>query len=156
MLRATRIHDPDLEQQSPLARDAYLACRLRETVPRAAAASAHLRERLAAAGLSPEDVRSPSDLGRKDALPALQAERPPFGDLLGVPPGRLARIFMSPGPIYDPQGEGEDFWRFRHALAAAGFRAGEVAHNAASYHLTPLGFMLDAAARALGCAVRLQ
>ncbi|HYS81284.1 MAG TPA: AMP-binding protein [Anaeromyxobacteraceae bacterium] len=158
MLRPTRILDPDLEQQSPPAREAYLSRRLRETVPRAAAASAHLRQRLADAGLSPEDVHGPADLGRlpvlrKDALPALQAERPPFGDLLGVPPGRLARIFMSPGPIYDPQGEGEDFWRFRHGLAAAGFRAGELAHNAASYHLTPLGFMLDAAARALGCAV---
>jgi phenylacetate-CoA ligase len=65
----------------------------------------------------------------------------------------LARIFMSPGPIYDPQGPGEDFWRFRHALAAAGFRRGDVALVSASYHLTPLGFMLDAAARALGCAV---
>jgi phenylacetate-CoA ligase len=90
---------------------------------------------------------------RKDALPAAQAEEPPFGGLTAVEPGQLARIFMSPGPIYDPQGVHDDFWRFRHALAAAGFRRGDVAHNAASYHLTPLGFMLDAGARALGCAV---
>jgi phenylacetate-CoA ligase len=60
-------------------------------------------------------------------------------------------MFMSPGPIYDPQGQGEDFWRFRHGLAAAGFRRGDVALVSASYHLTPLGFMLDDAARALGC-----
>jgi phenylacetate-CoA ligase len=90
---------------------------------------------------------------RKDSLPAAQAEEPPFAGLTAVDPGQLARIFMSPGPIYDPQGAHEDFWRFRHALAAAGFRAGDVAHNSASYHLTPLGFMLDAGARALGCAV---
>ena len=57
---------------------------------------------------------------------------------------RLARIFMSPGPIFDPQGDVDDFWRFRHGLAAAGFRPGEIVQNAASYHLTSLGFMLDA------------
>jgi phenylacetate-CoA ligase len=73
--------------------------------------------------------------------------------MLGVPVERLARIFMSPGPIFDPQGDADDFWRFRHGLAAAGFRPGEIVQNAASYHLTPLGFMLDAAARSLGCVV---
>jgi phenylacetate-CoA ligase len=60
---------------------------------------------------------------------------------------------MSPGPIFDPQGTGDDFWRFRHGYAAAGFRAGDVVLCSASYHLTPLGFMLDNACRALGCAV---
>ena len=83
----------------------------------------------------------------------MQAEEAPLGGLLGVPLERLARIFMSPGPIFDPQGETDDFWRFRNALAAAGFRRGEIAHNSASYHLTPLGFMLDAAARSHGCVV---
>ncbi|MGA8891531.1 MAG: AMP-binding protein, partial [Anaeromyxobacteraceae bacterium] len=116
------------------------------------------RRTLAEVGLGPTAVRGLEDLQcipvtRKDALPAAQVEEPPFGGLLAVEPGQLARIFMSPGPIYDPQGAHEDFWRFRHALAAAGFRSGDVAHNSASYHLTPLGFMLDAGARALGCAV---
>lgn len=158
MLRPSRILDPELEQQTPAAREAYLARRVPEAVAHAARASPAFQARLAAAGLFPEDVRGPAELQRlpplrKDALPALQADHPPFGDLLGVAPGDLARVFMSPGPIYDPQGAGDDFWRFRHALAAAGFRQGEIAHNAASYHLTPLGFMLDAAARALGCVV---
>jgi phenylacetate-CoA ligase len=90
---------------------------------------------------------------RKDDLPRFQGEEPPFGGLAGVPAAELARIFMSPGPIYDPQGTGGDYWRFRHGLAAAGFRRGDVALVSASYHLTPLGFMLDGAARALGCAV---
>ncbi|GEJ58585.1 phenylacetate--CoA ligase family protein [Anaeromyxobacter diazotrophicus] len=157
-LRPSRILDPALEQQSPAAREAYLAERLRATVAHAAAASPAFQRRLAAANLAAGDLRGPADLARlpplrKDALPGLQAGDPPFGGLLAVAPGALARVFMSPGPIYDPEGDGADFWRFRHALAAAGFRAGEIAHNAASYHLTPLGFMLDAAARALGCAV---
>jgi len=158
MLRESRILDRALECESPDARAARLGHALAATVQHAAARSSAFQERLAGAGVAAREIRGLDDLPRipvlrKDDLPELQASAPPFGDLLGVPRERLARIFASPGPIYDPQGEGEDFWRFRHGLAAAGFRAGEVAHVAASYHLTPLGFMLDAAARALGCVV---
>jgi len=157
-LRPSRILDPSLECQAPETRRVLQGERLRRTVAHACAHAPRARRTLASAGLSPGDVHGLDDLARvpltrKDALPAAQQEEPPFGGLLAVEPGRLARIFMSPGPIFDPQGANEDFWRFRHALAAAGFRKGEVAHNAASYHLTPLGFMLDAGARALGCAV---
>ena len=59
---------------------------------------------------------------------------------------------MSPGPIYEPQAAG-DPWGMARALFAAGFRRGDVVHNAFAYHLTPAGFMLDEAARALGCCV---
>jgi len=157
-LRPSRILDPSLECQSPETRRVLLGERLRRTAAHAFAHAPRARRALTAAGIGPGDVRGLDDLPRlpvfrKDALPAAQAEEPPFGGLLAVEPGRLARIFMSPGPIYDPQGGSEDYWRFRHALAAAGFRKGDVAHNAAGYHLTPLGFMLDAGARALGCAV---
>jgi phenylacetate-CoA ligase len=157
-LRQSRILAPRLENMAAGGRRAYLGRRLRETVARAWRKAPRLRRAMSEAGLSPKDVRGLDDLARlpvmrKDALPALQAAEPPFGGLLGVDPGRLARIFMSPGPIFDPQGAGDDFWRFRHGLAAAGFREGEIVHNAASYHLTPLGFMLDAAARSLGCVV---
>jgi phenylacetate-CoA ligase len=60
---------------------------------------------------------------------------------------------MSPGPIFEPQGAGEDFWGAARALFAAGFRAGDVVHNSFSYHLTPGGFMVEAGAHTLGCAV---
>ena len=157
-LRMSTILDSRLELEAREVRHARLGASLRAVVAHAYLGAPRVRRALQAAGVAPEDVRGLEDLerlpvARKDALPAMQAEEPPFGGLLGVPVERLARIFMSPGPIFDPQGEGEDFWRFRHALAAAGFRRGEVVHNAASYHLTPLGFMLDAAARSHGCVV---
>jgi phenylacetate-CoA ligase len=157
-LRPSSILDPALEKQDAEARHAFLSERLRSTVAHAFEHAPRVRRVLAKAGLSPREVGGLVDLARlpitrKDALPGLQAEEPPFGGLLGVPVGQLARVFLSPGPIFDPQGVAADFWRFRHGLAAAGFRAGEVVHNAASYHLTPLGFMLDAAARSLGCVV---
>jgi phenylacetate-CoA ligase len=157
-LRPSTVLDPRLEKETPAARRRRLSRRLASAVARAFRKAPAVRRALEARGLGPARVRGLDDLEklpilRKDDLPRLQAEEPPFGGFLGVEPGRLARIFMSPGPIYDPQGDVDDYWRFRPALAAAGFRKGDIAHNAASYHLTPLGFMLDAAARSLGCAV---
>ena len=157
-MRASSILDPALEQQDSIARRAYLGTRLRETAAWAHSRSPHVRRAFDKAGIGPRDVASLDDLTkipitRKDDVPAMQAAEPPFGGLLAVEPGRLQRIFASPGPILDPQGEGDDFWRFRMALAAAGFRRGDIAINSASYHLTPLGFMLDNAARSLGCVV---
>ena len=157
-LRRSSILDLGMELEAGEVREARLGARLAATVAHAHGHAPRERRALDAAGVAPGDVRGLDDLEklpitRKDALPAMQGEEPPFGGLLGVPRERLARVFMSPGPIYDPQGDGEDFWRFRHALAAAGFRRGETVHNSASYHLTPLGFMLDAAARSHGCVV---
>ena len=90
---------------------------------------------------------------RKSDLAELQKDAPPFGGLTIAAPGNLRRIFASPGPIYDPEGDRSDYWRMARALYAAGFRAGEVVHNSFSYHLTPAGAMLEDGARAIGCAV---
>src|SRR5512142_1228716 len=157
-LRPGGILDARLETLPEAERRADLGARLAATVRHAFPGAPRVRRTLEAAGVDPASIRGLDDLARlpvtrKDDLPRLQAEEPPFGGLAGVPVERLARMFMSPGPIFDPQGRGEDFWRFRHGLAAAGFRRGDVALVSASYHLTPLGFMLDGAARALGCAV---
>src|SRR6266545_3846107 len=66
---------------------------------------------------------------------------------------QLGRIFVSPGPIYDPVGRGDDWGRAARALFAAGFRSGEVALNTFAYHFTPAGSMMEAGALALGCAI---
>jgi phenylacetate-CoA ligase len=60
---------------------------------------------------------------------------------------------MSPGPIFEPEGYGEDWWRAARSLFAAGIRKGDIVHNTFAYHLTPGGWILDSGARALGCAV---
>ena len=90
---------------------------------------------------------------RKSELIELQASNPPFGGLNATPPGQMARLFLSPGPIAEPEGQKADFWRMGRALFAAGFRAGDIIQNCFSYHMTPAGFLFDAAARAVGCAV---
>ncbi len=123
-----------------------------------AARSREVRERLQRAGVVAAEVRSAADLAAipvlpKDHVPDLQASAPPFGGMLAVPVGELRRIYQSPGPILDPEGDRPDFWRMAPALWAAGFREGHVTLNTFSYHLTPGAHMLDAGLRALGCVV---
>ncbi len=124
----------------------------------AAGHSPEIGRRLARAGVSPGDVAGVADLAAipvlaKDDLPAMQAAEPPFGGMLAVPVGSLRRIYRSPGPISDPEGDRDDFWRVAPAAWAAGFRPGDVVLNTFSYHLTPGGLMLDGGLRAVGCAV---
>lgn len=114
--------------------------------------------RLREAGLTPADLRRPEDLRRlpvlrKDDLADLQAADPPFGGLLAVPLTALRRIFQSPGPIYEPEPDRPDPWRWAPALRAAGFGPGDVVLNAFSYHLTPAGAMFEEGLRAVGCTV---
>jgi phenylacetate-CoA ligase len=144
-----------LDISDPEERERDLFNRLPGVIARALAApgwAKHLR------GVDPMNVDSRAVLAklpilRKSDLVALQRAAPPFGGLNVAPPGKARRLFMSPGPIFEPEGHGEDFWGAARALHAAGFRAGDVVHNSFSYHLTPGGFMLESGAIALGCAV---
>ena len=134
------------------------AASLREVVEHAYRHAPAVRERFSQAGLSPQAIQAPDDLVRlpvlrKDELPARQAASLPFGGLLGTGVAGLERIFMSPGPIYDPQPPGADPWRMRPSLEAAEFVAGDVVLNTFSYHLSPAGFMFDKALTAIGCVV---
>ncbi len=63
------------------------------------------------------------------------------------------RVYQSPGPIYEPEGEASDYWRTARAMHAAGFCAGDLVHNSFSYHLTPGAWIMESGALALGCTV---
>ncbi|MEN9670211.1 MAG: hypothetical protein RL018_488 [Pseudomonadota bacterium] len=65
----------------------------------------------------------------------------------------MLRVFASPGTIYEPEGRQLDYWRSARALAAAGFKAGDLIHNCFSYHFTPAGAMMESGAHAMGCTV---
>jgi phenylacetate-CoA ligase len=66
---------------------------------------------------------------------------------------RATHVFVSPGPIHEPESARLDYWRMGRALFAAGFRAGDLVHNTFSYHFTPAGAMMDSGAVAIGCTV---
>ena len=63
------------------------------------------------------------------------------------------RVYQSPGPIYEPEGDSADYWRTARAMSAAGFVAGDLVHNSFSYHLTPGAWIMESGALALGCTV---
>jgi phenylacetate-CoA ligase len=148
-------HYDALETRDPVAREREQFARLSEIVARAVTApgwAKHLE------GIDPKSVTSRASLAtlpvmRKSDLATLQKAHPPFGGLNTTAPGRVRRLLMSPGPIFEPEGEGADWWGAARALHAAGFRAGHIVHNSFAYHLTPGGFILESGAHALGCAV---
>ncbi len=109
-------------------------------------------------GVDPAAVNSRAALAkipvtRKSDLGELQKARPPLGGLNATPVEKLAKLFVSPGPVYDPEGHGRDWWRFARALHAAGFRAGDLVANTFAYHFTPAASMVESGALALGCVV---
>ena len=145
-----------LETRSPDEREAALMIELPRVIAGAKAHAPAYRGLLAK--VRPEDVtdrRALVDLPltRKSDLIEMQRRDPPFGGLNAAPIASLARVFSSPGPIYEVEGRRPDFFRMARAMYAAGIRGGELIHVAFSYHLTPAGAMVDSAAQALGCPV---
>lgn len=109
-------------------------------------------------GVNAADITSRAALAqlpvtRKSDLKELQHADAPFGGLTTTPAGQLNRIYMSPGPIFDPEGKDEDWWRCARPLYAVGLRAGHVVQNCFAYHFTPAAFMMEGGAARIGCAV---
>lgn len=150
----------ELETRDPELREQAHFTALAEQIANAKANAPGFAEILK--DIQPEEVRDRATLARlpvvrKSELIERQkkrfADRDPFGGLAAVKTGQLARIFASPGPIYDPEAMRPDYWRMARALFSAGFRRGQIIHNSFAYHLTPAGSMLESGAHALGCAV---
>jgi phenylacetate-CoA ligase len=144
-----------LETRSSQERERALFAHLPELITRALQAPGWAKQ---LAGIDPKTVTSRTALARlpvlrKSDLKDRQRVDPPFGGFALAAPGKLKRLLMSPGPIFEPQGQGADFWGAARALFAAGFRSGDIVHNAFAYHLTPGGFIVESGAHALGCAV---
>ncbi len=90
---------------------------------------------------------------RKSDLVDLQKMDPPLGGLNATPLAKLSKIFVSPGPIYEPEMATRDWWRSARGLYAAGFRPGDLVINTFAYHFTPAGSMIESGALALGCTI---
>jgi phenylacetate-CoA ligase len=152
----TNLHFDEIETRDPAAREksqfALLPDLIRRAITEAPGWARHLGS-VDAGAVTSREALAQLPLLRKSSLKDLQAKLPPFGGFETVQGPAAARIFMSPGPIFEPEGRGEDWWRAARALHAAGFRAGDVVLNTFSYHLTPGGWILDSGLRALGCAV---
>jgi len=149
-------HYDSLETRLPAEREAWLMARLPLQVAHAKRQSAYFGGLFAdfdATAINSRAALSRLPVTRKSELIELQKAAPPFGGLNATPLAGLSRVYASPGPIYDPEGRAQDWWRFGRVLFATGFTAGDLVHNTFSYHFTPAGFMLEGAAHKLGCPV---
>ncbi|QJR10879.1 Phenylacetate-coenzyme A ligase [Usitatibacter rugosus] len=149
-------HFDDLETRASELREKQLLDRLPAQIEHARTSTSFYKQLFAA--VDPKTVNSRAALAklpvtRKSELVEQQKRERPFGGLNATKPGGLARIFMSPGPIYDPEGRGVDYWHTARSLFAAGFRAGDVAINCFSYHLSPAASMFETGLHKLECAV---
>ncbi len=145
-----------LETRSPKVREAALMAALPRHIAHAKRHAPGFARILK--GVRPEKINSREALARlpvtrKSDLASLQKELPPLGGLNATPVEKLAKLFVSPGPIYEPEGRGADWWRTARGLFAGGFRAGDRVANTFAYHFTPAGSMLESGAAALGCTV---
>ena len=152
----TNSHFDQLETRDPLQRELAQFSLLPDLIRRAMTTTPGWAEQLAgvdAAAITSRAALVGLPVLRKSSLKEMQAKRPPFGGFATADAGHVGRIMMSPGPIFEPEAHGEDYWRAARAFYAAGFRRGDIVHNTFAYHLTPGGWIMDAGARALGCAV---
>lgn len=153
----------NLETRIPAQREADLMASLPGQVAHAQAHTAAFAQILQ--GVQAQAIASRSALARlpvtrkSQLLERQQTARAAGADVFGgfssLVRGRpgMGRVFCSPGSIYEPEGKAADYWRVGRAVYAAGFRAGELAHNAFSYHMTPGAFLMESGAHAVGCTI---
>ena len=149
-------HLDRLETRSPKQREAALLAALAKQIKHAkrhAPGFARILGDIAPAKISTRKALATLPVTRKSDLAELQARERPLGGLNATPVAKLAKIFMSPGPIYEPEGRARNWWRTARALYAGGFRAGDLVVNTFAYHFTPAGSMLETGALAIGCTV---
>jgi phenylacetate-CoA ligase len=155
-VNAEREHYDGLEVRSPLARVAAEAQDLVRQIAHAKANTVYYRELLGnvdPASVTTREAFARLPVTRKSDLNEIQTKNPPFGGLNAWDLGRFAHVYQSPGPIYEPDSDQADHWRFARSLWAAGVRPGMLVHNTFSYHLTPAGMIIESGARAIGCPV---
>jgi len=148
-----------LEKMSRDERRKHLDEQLKWLVSYAYERAPAIKARFDKAGIAPSKVSGIKDLEglpllKKDELVDLYKANPPLGGLVTVPMSELERVYVSPGPIYDPHHQSENFWqRHAHLVKSLGFGKGDVVINTWAYHLVPAGHMLDEALRRAGVTV---
>jgi len=144
----------ELEIMSAAEREDYLNQRLAETVAHDYRHAPAAKEILDKAGITPDQIRTVKDLEklpitRKTDLIELQKTNPPYGGFLTIPAEDVDRVFLSPGPLYEPIQHAGIQW-FAKSFWAAGFRKGDIVINTFTYHLSPAGILFHEALRDCG------
>jgi phenylacetate-CoA ligase len=156
--RKRGFYDEEQERMPEKERAGFVRRILRETVHYAYEKAPGARKKMDDAGVHPKDIQDVADLANipltpKADLKNIQKTELPFGGLAAVSPRGMRRIYVSPGPTFDPEGREETHWRWEKAFVAAGFRPGDIVQNTFMYHFSPAGLMFDEALVRIGCTV---
>ena len=125
---------------------------------KAAKVASGLKARFDTAGFDVAGLSSLADLSclpvmKKEELLTLQRENPPFGGFLAADPRKLSRIYVSPGPIFEPALAGGGGHGLDLLFRSAGMTPDDIMLNTWAYHLVPAGLLFDEAAQAVGATV---
>jgi phenylacetate-CoA ligase len=155
--RTTGFLKKNLETLPQKKRFEYLNRKLRGIVQYAYRHSIAMKSKMDSVGLKPKDIQTIEDLEKlpitkKTDLMELQKKNPPFGGFEGASIRGLRRIYVSPGPLYEPGEIEYDELGWVQGMYAAGFRPGDIAINTFSYHMVPFAMqMLDNSLFKIGC-----
>jgi phenylacetate-CoA ligase len=155
--RRTVFFRKSLETMTRQQRLEFLNRKLRAIVQYASKHSVAMKTKMESVGLKPREIQTIQDLEKlpitkKSDLVDLQKKNPPFGGWEGVPIHQLRRIYVSPGPIYEPGEPQYDEIGWAQAMVAAGLRPGDIAINTFSYHMVPFALhMVDNTLHKIGC-----
>jgi phenylacetate-CoA ligase len=146
------------ETMSKRKREAYLKDRLSEILRYGYRHSKYIQSIFKTVDLMPRDIKSLKDMEKlpvtqKADLVTAQKETPPFGGFAVVPKRGLGRIYVSPGPVFEPGERYDNDIRWAQALYACGMREGDIVLNTFNYHLTPVAFMLERSLQILGATI---
>ena len=155
--RGTGFFKKNLEIMPHKKRLDYLNQKLKGIVQYAYKHSAAFKNKMDSVGLKPIDIRTTKDLEKipitkKTELMELQKQNPPFGGFEGAPIAELRRIYVSPGPIYEPGEADYEELGWAQAMIAGGFQSGDIVVNTFSYHMVPFALqMIDNSLHRIGC-----
>jgi len=110
------------------------------------------------AGIELSDIQSLEDLEklpilRMNELIERQKKDMPFGGFETIDPGRIRRIYINPGLIWQPGEWDYQDTSWAEALCSVGFKEGDRIINTFNYHMWPLAFMLDESVKRIGGTV---
>ncbi len=155
--RSQGFFNKNLEAMAHKKRLEHLDEKLKRIVQYAYRNAPAFRNKMDSVGLKPKEIRTLRDLEKipvtkKTDLIELQRANPPFGGFEGVPVIKMRRIYVSPGPIYEPGEADYNELGWAQGTYAAGFRPGDIVINTFSYHMVPFALqMVDNSLHMIGC-----
>lgn len=140
------------------ARERQLNQSLRRIVRHAYKNAPAIKDKFDAVGVPPSAIRTIKDLEKipvttKGELLKLQRANPPFGGFLAVPLTNLSRIYISPGPIYDPWDHKRVECETQLYKDVVFAKPGDIVMVSFMFHMVPAGLVSTDALTLVGCVV---